>query len=464
MEKRNTFSGTLGFVLAAAGSAVGLGNIWRFPYLAAKDGGGLFILVYIILAMSFGFTLLINDISIGRITRQSALTAYGSLNKKWRSLGALTTVVPFLITMYYCVIGGWVIKYAVAFITGHGADAAQDGYFSAFISSTWEPAIYSALFLLATTVIVLRGVHKGIESSSRILMPILFFMIIGIAIFSITIKSSESGAERTGLQGLRYLVVPDFSDFTLKDLAITVNDAMGQLFYSISASMGIMITYGSYLGEKENISRSVSVIEIFDTLAAFLAGAMIIPAVYVFMGTEGMRQGPGLMFEAMPKIFAYMGPAGNILGAVFFLMVLFAALTSSVSLFEAVVSSLMDGFKMQRTKACITEAVIALVAGIIIVLGYSVLYFDFKLPNGQQGQLLDVLDFLSNNIAMPIVAIGSCIFVGWVLKPDRIIAEVTRNGEKFRRKGIYTVMVKYIAPVLLFFILLGSFGLLKVLD
>ncbi len=460
-EKRNSFSGTLGFILSAAGSAVGLGNIWRFPYLAAKDGGGVFLSVYIILALSFGFTLLVTEVAIGRKTKQSSLTAYGKIDKRFKIVGLFSAIVPFMILPYYCIIGGWVLKYAVAFTTGKGAQTAGDKYFGGFITQQYTPIIFNAIFLIGTAVVVFRGVDKGIEIMSKILMPILFFLVIGIAIFSVFIKDPESG--RTGIQGLKVFLIPDFEGLTLKGFFMIVMDAMGQLFYSISVAMGIMVTYGSYVKEEHNLMGAVNQIEIFDTIVAILAGVMIIPAVYVFMGTEGMTAGPGLMFIAIPKVFKEMGTAGQIVGALFFIMVLFAALTSSVSVLEAVVASLMDKFKISRRKATIIETTMALVIGVVICLGYNLLYFEAKLPNTPQGgsaQILDIFDYISNNVLMPIVAIGTCILIGWVAKPKYVIDEVTRNGEKFGRKGLYIAMVKIVAPILLVFLLLGAFGII----
>lgn len=455
MEKRNSFSSSLGFILAAAGSAVGLGNIWRFPYLAAKDGGGLFLVVYIALALTFGFTMIVTETSIGRKTKQSALTAYGVMHKPSKWIGVFACLVPFMILPYYCIIGGWVLKYAVAFISGGGAEAAQDGYFTGFITEQFSPIIFDVIFLAATAFVIFLGVNKGIESLSKILMPVLLVMVVGISIFSLTIKSGD----RSGIDGLKVYLIPDFSHLTLKTLFITLMDAMGQLFYSISVAMGIMVTYGSYFKDDSNLVKSVNRIEIFDTMVALLAGVMIIPAVYVFFGNEGMSAGPGLMFVSLPKVFSEMGAAGNIIGAVFFVMVLLAALTSAMSVLEAVVASLIDAFGWSRSKATIIESVVALAIGIVICLGYNKLYFEITLPNGSNAQILDIMDYISNNILMPIVAIGTCIFVGWIIKPKTIIDEATKNGEKFGRKGIYVVMLKYIAPVLLLFILLGALGL-----
>ncbi len=458
-KKRSSFTGSIGFVLAAAGSAVGLGNIWRFPYLAAKDNGGLFLLCYLVLVVTFGFALLTTEIAIGRKTKQSPLTAYSKINKKMGGIGSIATLVPVIILPYYCCIGGWVLKYFFTFLTGQGQVAATDGYFTSYISEQWQPIIWFVVYLVITSLTVFCGVNKGIEKMSKILMPILLILIMGISIYSLTLSYTDaSGVTRTGLEGLKIYIIPNFSDITIKDFFVTLMDAMGQLFFSISVAMGIMVAYGSYVADDTNLIKSINQIEIFDTVVAFLAGLMIVPSVYVFMGTEGMSAGPGLMFVSLPKIFNAMGEFGEIIGALFFLMVIFAAITSSVSIMEPIVASFIDRFHLSRKKAVIIVTVYALVFGTLICLGYNLLYFEVKLPNGSVGQLLDVFDYISNNILMPIVAILTCILIGWVAKPKTIIDEVTKNGEKFRRKNLYIVMIKFLAPVLLFALLLQALG------
>ncbi len=464
-KKRNSFSGSIGFVLAAAGSAVGLGNIWRFPYLAAKDGGGIFLLTYLLLALTFGFTLLTTEVAIGRKTKQSPLTAYAKLEKKWGWLGVLACLVPVIIMPYYCVIGGWVIKYFLVFLTGSGMASAEDGYFGTFITAQYEPMILMVLFLVVVAFIVFCGVDKGIESFSRILMPVLLLLVIGISIFSMTIHYTDgSSVTRTGLQGFLIYIIPDFKGLTLKGFFTVLLDAMGQLFFSLSVAMGIMIAYGSYVRDDANLGKSINQIEIFDTAVAFLAGVMIIPAVFTFMGREGMEaSGPSLMFVSLPKVFAAMGKIGGLIGCLFFAMVLFAALTSAVSVMEAVVASFMDKFHMTRIQAAALETVIALAAGIVVCLGYNRLYFDITLPNGAHAQILDIMDYISNNFLMPLVAIATCLLVGWVLKPQIIVEEVEKTGLRMGRKRLYTVMVRYIAPVLLIILLLKSLGILTII-
>ena len=321
------------------------------------------------------------------------------------------------------------------------------------------------LFLFATAFVVFRGVNKGIESFSKILMPILILLVVVIAIFSLTIRhTDENGVTRTGLQGLMVYVVPNFEGMTIKSFFSVLLDAMGQLFFSLSVAMGIMIAYGSYVSDEADLKKSINQIEIFDTAVALLAGVMIIPAVFTFAGTEGMEaSGPSLMFVSLPKVFAAMGSIGNVVGCLFFAMVLFAAITSSVSVMEAIVSSFMDKFKFSRVKAASLETVIAIVVGIVVCLGYNIFYFEMPLPNGTTAQILDIMDYISNNFFMPLVAIGTCILIGWIVKPKTVIDEVEKNGEKMGRKRLYIVMIKYIALIMLVLLFLKSIGVLTII-
>ncbi len=435
--KRGSFSGSIGFVLAAAGSAVGLGNIWRFPYLAAQYGGGIFLLVYLILVVTFGFTLLMMELAIGRKTGVSCIHAYSKLDKRFGFLGYLAAIVPIIILPYYSVIGGWVIKYMVTFIGGQGATAAGDSFFGGFVSQTTSPLIYFAVFLVLTTAIVLGGVEKGIEKVSSILMPVLVLISIGVCIFVATIPGAT--------EGMKYYLLPDFSKFSIK----TVCAAMGQLFYSMSIAMGIMVSYGSYVKKEVNLAKSVNHIEIFDTAIAFLAGFMIVPAVYVFSGEEGLKSGgAGLMFVTLPKVFDAM-PLGGFIGACFFILVLVAALTSSISLMEAITSIFMDKFKMKRVPAVLSVAGISLLLGIPSSLGHGI-WANITLIGMD---FLTFFDYISNSVLMPIVALITCILIGWFVGTKTVEDEVTVNGEKFPRLKIFRVMTKYVAPVCLVIIL-----------
>ncbi|MBB5183294.1 sodium-dependent transporter [Catenisphaera adipataccumulans] len=457
-KSESGFTGQLGFVLAAAGSAVGVGNIWRFPYLAAKDGGGLFILIYLILVVTFGFTLLTSDIAIGRKTKQSSIKAYETMKPGWGFLGKLTFLVPVLIMTYYAVIGGWITRYILVYVTGMMHAAAGDTFFSDFITSTTSPVIYSLFFMLLTAWIIYRGVQDGIEKISRIVMPILLVMIIGIAVYAMTLSYTSNGATRTGLDGLRVYLTVDLSGMTVQKFLQVMLDAMSQLFFSLSVSMGIMITYGSYVKNDVNLGKAVTQIEVFDTVVALLAGMMIIPSIYVFSGMAGMQAGPGLMFVSLPKVFDAMGTPGIFVGLAFFIMSAFAALTSCISVLEAITANCIQIFDKPRESVTKVLAVIYSIASVIVTLGYSIFYFDVTLPTGAHGQLLDVMDYISNSFLMPLISFLSAILIGWIVKPEWIIGEMERNGEKFRRKKLYAFMIKYIVPVIMMVLFLESAG------
>ncbi len=439
-EKRSSFTGKIGFVLAAAGSAVGLGNIWRFPYLAAKYGGGIFLLTYLILAVTFGFALMTAEIALGRKTGLSVVGAFSKLNKKFTFLGYLAAFVPAIILPYYSVIGGWVTKYFFAFCTGNGVVAAQDSYFGGFITSAAEPVGWFFIYIGLTALVVLFGVEKGIEKVSKIMMPVLVVLSIVIAGYSMTIPGS--------IEGVKYYITPDFGKFSVT----TVLAAMGQLFYSMSLAMGIMVTYGSYMKKEVNLESSVSNIEIFDTGIAFLAGLMIIPATYAFSNgsPEALGKGPGLMFATLPKVFESMA-GGQIIGTLFFLLVLFAALTSSISLMETVVSIVCDKLRWNRKIALAAVFVFSIVMGLVSCFGYSI--WDTVTIIGMQ--MLDFFDFITNSVMMPIVAFFTCIFIGYVIKPQAIIEEVELTG-KFKKKALFTFVIKYLAPVCIIAILVSS--------
>lgn len=447
-EKRSSFTGGIGFVLAAAGSAVGLGNLWRFPYLAAQYGGGIFLFVYLILVLTFGFSLLIMEIAIGRKTRKSSILAYKELHNKFGFLGYLAASVPILILPYYCVIGGWVIKYIGVFLKGEVTAAAQDTYFGGFIGGTISPLLLFLIFLGVTALVVALGVEKGVERVSKVLMPVLLALTIGISIYVATLPGVGDG--------IKYYLLPDFSKFSIKTLCA----AMGQLFYSMSIAMGIMVSYGSYVKKEIDLNKSVNHIEIFDTAVAFLSGFMIVPAVYVFSGEAGLKTGgAGLMFETLPKVFEQM-PLGRVIGLVFFVLVLLAALTSSISLMEAIASMFMDKFKISRKLAVLIIFGVSILLGIPSALGYGVL--GGVKPLGMD--FLTFFDYVSNSVIMPIVAIGTCLLIGWFVGTKTIEDEITANGEKFKRRGIFRVMVKYVAPVFLVVILvfysLAQFGVI----
>ena len=440
MNKKSGFSTRVGFVLAAAGSAVGLGNLWRFPYLAAKYGGGIFLLVYLILAVTFGFSLMLTEIAIGRKTGKSCINAFGALKKKCSFIGYIVAIIPIIIFPYYSVIGGWVTKFITLFVSGNGASAASDEYFGGFIGQTGEPLFYLAIFIAITAVIIMFGVQKGIETVSKFLMPVLVVMTLGIGIYALTLDGAWDG--------FIYYIKPNFEEFSIK----TVVAAMGQLFYSMSLAMGIMITYGSYMSKKDNLEKSVRQIEFFDTAIAFMAGVMIIPAVFAFSNGDPnmLEKGPTLMFVMLPKVFNSMA-GGQIVGALFFILVFLAALTSAVSLMETILSVIMDKFNIKRIPGCLLILAVSFLIAIPSSLGFGI-WSDITLFGMS---FLDFFDYISNNILMPIAGLLTCIFVGYIVKPKTVEEEICLSGP-FKGKKLYNVMVKYVSPVFMVVILISS--------
>lgn len=442
-EKRSTFSGKLGFVLSAAGASVGLGNIWRFPYLAAKYGGGIFLLVYIILALTFGYTMIVAETTIGRMTKKSPVGAYQSFGKAgWMKFGGwINAVIPILIVPYYSVIGGWVIKYLAGYVMGQGTDLASDGYFSAFISDGVSTEICFILFSLFTVAIIYAGVRNGVERVSKFMMPILVVLSVIIAVYSVT----RPGA----MAGVKYFLVPNMDNFSW----MTVVAAMGQMFYSLSIAMGILVTFGSYMKRDVAIEDSTRNVEIFDTAIEIMAGLMIITAVFAFSGGDAasLQAGPSLMFITIPKVFESMG-LGRLVGIMFFLLVLCAAVTSSIALTESAVSTFQDELKWGRKKATVVVGVIMITLGSLSALGYGPLA-GVKIIGMQ---FLDFFDFLTNSVMMPIAAFTTCLLVSKVIGVKKIEEEVLHGEGTFRRKKIFNFMIKYLCPIFAAIILLSS--------
>lgn len=440
--KNSKFSSRLGYVLAVAGSAVGLGNIWRFPYLAAKYGGGIFLLVYLILTVSFGYVLIVSETALGRMTQKSPIGAFKSFGQGiWYKIGGwINAIIPILIVPYYSVIGGWVIKYFVEYLKGNVNTLAQDNYFNNFISDSFNVEFWFIIFALFAFITILGGVKNGIERSSKIMMPILVVLAIMVVIYSVT----RPGA----IEGVKYFLIPNFEDFSI----MTIVAAMGQMFYSLSIAMGILYTYGSYLEKDVDIEKSTKQIELFDTAIAILAGLMVIPAVFAFSteAAESLQAGPSLMFITLPKVFASMG-AGTIAGILFFLLVFFAALTSAISLLETSVSSLSQQFHISRNKAIVIMAFVMLAFGTTSCLGYGV--WDFISIFGMA--FLDFYDFLTNSIMMPIAALATCILIIKVVGFQKIIDEV-KISSPFKREKMYVFFMKYLASFFLIIILLSS--------
>ena len=442
-NKRSSFSGKLGYVLSAAGASVGLGNIWRFPYLAAKYGGGIFLLIYILLALTFGYTMIMAESALGRMTRKSPVGAFQAFGKAgWLSAGGwINAIIPVLIVPYYSVIGGWVIKYLIEYFAGHSKTLAGDAYFTTFISNGWSTEICFIIFTLFTLGIIYAGVRNGIERVSRFMMPILIVLSVIIAGYSMTRPGAGAG--------IRYFLVPNMENFSW----MTVVAAMGQMFYSLSIAMGILITFGSYMKKDVSIEASTGNVEIFDTAIAIMAGLMIIPAVFAFTGgdPDTLQAGPALMFITIPKVFASMG-FGTIAGIMFFLLVLFAAITSSIALTESAVSTFEDELGWSRKKATVMIGGIMLVLGSLSCLGYGPLANVTIIGM----QFLDFFDFLTNSVMMPIAAIAICLLVSRVIGVQKIEEEVTLGGKPFRRKKIFNFMIQYLCPIFAAIILISS--------
>ena len=443
-NKRSTFSGKIGFVLSAAGASVGLGNIWRFPYLAAKYGGGIFLLIYILLALTFGYTMIVAESALGRMTRKSPVGAFKAFGKKagWLSFGGwINAIIPVLIVPYYSVIGGWVIKYLIEYVKGNGTKLAADGYFSEFISNGASTEICFVIFCMFTLSIIYAGVRNGIERVSKFMMPILVVLSVIIAIYSVT----RPGA----IEGVKYFLVPNLKNFSW----MTVVAAMGQMFYSLSIAMGILITFGAYMKKDSSIEDSTRNVEVFDTAIAIMAGLMIIPAVFAFSGgdPDTLQAGPALMFITIPKVFANMG-FGTIVGILFFLLVLFAAVTSSIALTESAVSTFEDEIGWSRRKSTAVIGIIMIALGTLSCLGYGPLAFVKIIGM----QFLDFFDFLTNSVMMPIAAMMISIFVSKVVGIDRIEEEIRHGEAAFRRKKIFVVMIKYLCPIFAMIILASS--------
>lgn len=450
-NERSSFSGKLGYVLAVAGSAVGLGNIWRFPYLAAKYGGGIFLLVYLILMLTFGYVLIVSETTLGRLTRKSPVGAFNAFGKSlpFKIGGWINAVIPMLIIPYYSVIGGWVFKYLFEYLRGSTDALAEDSYFTGFITAGASVEVWFLIFTLVVLLIIVAGVEHGIEKVSKMMMPVLVILAIIVSIYSVT----RPGA----FEGVKYFLIPNFDNFSW----MTIVAAMGQMFYSLSIAMGILYTYGSYMKKDVDIEQSTSQIEVFDTAIAFLAGLMIIPAVFSFFNgdPEKLKAGPSLMFITLPKVFASMG-MGRIIGVVFFLLVLLAALTSAISLAESCVSTLEDQLGWKRNIASVVIGIVIVILGSFSALGFGML--DFVQILGMS--ILDFFDFLTNSLMMPIAALSTCILIVYVVGVDKIVEEV-ETSSKFKRKGIYKFFIKYLAPICILVILVSSiasvFGLIK---
>ncbi|MDR2722335.1 MAG: sodium-dependent transporter [Cellulomonadaceae bacterium] len=445
---RSVFRTKLGFVLAAAGSAVGLGNVWRFPYFAATYGGGTFLFAYLLIAFVFGLTIMVTEIAIGRATGSSPLAAFGKISPKFKFVGVLALAVPAIIFPYYSVIGGWVGRYAFSFLTGGGAAAAEAGYFGSFISGVWSPIFWLAVFIAFCAFFVALGVQKGIEKINLVGMPVFIVMLIALAAYGLTLPGA--------MDGFLHYVRPDFSELSVN----TFIAATRQIFFSLSLSMGVMITYGSYLKKQQSIEKSSLQIAGVDTGVSLVAGALVIPVVVAFMGVEGLGQGAGMLFVTIPQVFALI-PGGGFVGALFFTLMFIAAATSGISLMEPTVAALMEKTNWTRKKAALLIAVGSFALAMPTTLGFGV-WNHIRIGHLD---MLGMMSFLTDTLLMPIVALLTAVMIGWVVGPKVIAAVVTDEGKRFRAEKVYTFVIKWIAPPALVAIfassLLLAFGVIS---
>lgn len=445
---RDSFGSRFGALVAMAGSAVGLGNLWRFPYLVGENGGAAFIIVYILLSFLICLPIFVSEFVIGRRSQKNAYAAFRDLSggSEWRWVGLFTVIVPLIVLSYYSVIGGWSVEYLLKSLSFSFSDASRitmNTMFTDFVSSTWAPLATHTVFLLFTTLIVIVGIKDGIEKFSKVMMPLLFMIVVAIAIYSLTLPGASAGVD--------YLFRPDFSKIDAKACA----SALGQAFFSLSLGFGTIMTYASYVSKGDNIMTQSAATAISDLMFALIAGVAIMPAVFAF--GINPQAGPGLVFETLPYIFGQM-PAGGLIAILFFAALLVAALTSSISMLEVAVAYLVEEKRFSRVWACITLFVICWVVGALCSLSFGPLS-DIRI-NGDN--LFDFLDSLSSNVLMTLGSLFTVLFVGWRLKRTDIYDEFTNGGTlstNVRIFGVLWFLIRYICPLAIISIfLVGIFG------
>ncbi len=458
-KKRAQWGSKLGFILAAAGSAVGLGNIWKFPGKAFEGGGGAYILIYIGIVLLIGMPVMLSELSLGRASQANAVDTFQKLNRKFTWVGVVGVSVAFIIASYYSHVGGWVLRYVGSYATNPSAVYADPlGYFynmlgyDAASGATFLPVtalIFAAVFMAACCFVIVKGVEGGIEKFNKIGMPALFILLLILLVRSVTLDGAD--------EGMAYMLTCDWSKVTFS----TVLSALGQAFFSLSLGMAIMITYGSYLSPKENIAKNTAIICSMDTMVALIAGFIIVPAVFATLGAEGIGKGGGFAFASLAGVFEQM-PGGQFFGIVFYLLLLFAALTSCISIIEAIVAFLTERFGWKRGKCAVIICIIMYLIGCIYTCSQAAfnikgIWFDFA--NGVTFPCFgDFMEFITDRLMIPLCALGVCIFVGWIWKPKSAIAEVEQNGMfKFRMAKIFSFLIKYVAPICIIAIIVASF-------
>ena len=443
---RDSFGSRIGVLLAMAGSAVGLGNLWRFPYLVGENGGAAFIIIYLICVCLICLPIFISEFVIGRKSQKNAYAAFRDLSggSAWRWVGLMTVIVPLIVASYYCVIGGWAFEYlfksCTFSFTGEASQAAISTMFSGFVSSPWGPVVCQTLFLLATTLIVIIGIKDGIEKFSKIMMPLLFIIVLSIAVYVATLPGAGAGFE--------YLFKPDFTKVSGESFAA----ALGQAFFSLSLGFGTIMTYASYVDKKDNVMLQSSATAIADTTFALIAGMAIMPAVFAF--GINPQSGPGLVFETLPFVFGQM-PGGGFIAILFFLALIVAALTSSISMLEVGVAYLIEEKKLKRTTACLVLFLVCWVLGIFCALSFGPLA-GVKLAGRT---IFDFFDNLSSNILMTLGSLLTVLFVGWRLKKTEIYDEFTNGGTlptNVKIFGVLWFLIRYVAPVAIILIFVSG--------
>lgn len=437
-KKQNGFASGLGFVLAAAGSAVGLGNLWGFPYKTHANGGAAFVLVYIACVLFIGVITMTCEIFIGRRAKANPVTAFKKVHPAIGWFGVLAVIIPAFIACYYSVLGGYTVRFAVNSFSGNA------GTFVSFASSEHLVILFTAIFIAMALFVVMAGVKGGIEKASKILMPALFLILLGTVIFSLCLGEGVK-------EGLAFYLKPDFSKLS----GAGILAAMGQAFYSLSLGMGAMVAYGSYTGKKISIVKSTGMICLFDTMVALLAGFAIFPAVYHYTATTGLDvesfQGVGLMFQTLPLVFEDLGVIGKVISFFFFAMIVIAAVTSVISLLEVVCQFVIQKFRVSRKKAVSVLALICFAVSVPVGISLGQVLAgkeDAIVLFGQN--LLDLFDIITNTVLMPVCAFFSCITVGWILGPKKVTKEMAEDGQKLGFfRPIFTFMVKYVTPLLI---------------
>ena len=431
---RDRFGSRFGALVAMAGSAVGLGNLWRFPYLMGENGGAAFIIVYIAICFLICLPIFISEFVIGRRSQKNAFAAFRDLSggSNWKLVGLVTIFVPIIVLSYYSVIGGWSVDYLLKSLTfTFEADTDKTKLFTDLATSVWTPLIAHTAFLLLTALIVIVGIKRGIEKFSKLMMPLLFVIVLLIAVYGLTLPGAQ--------KGVSYLFNPDFSKIDGKAIAA----ALGQAFFSLSLGFGTIMTYASYISKKENILFQSTATAVFDLLFALIAGLAIMPAVFAFGLSPD--SGPGLVFETLPMVFGQM-PAGSIVAILFFVALLVAALTSSISMMEVGVAYLMEEKKLSRTWSCIIIFAICWILGALCSLSFGPLS-HLKIGNGN---LFDFFDSFSSNILMTLGSLFTVLFVGWSLKKTDVFDEFTNGGTRRRNVRLFGALwflIRYICPV-----------------